>query len=144
MSITGRIMRKENYMIALLNQELVPTLNGYLTHLLEWMLNNTVIDDVLEHTFSESQRSREKAMADIRKKCLVAGFLGLLLLPYLSLLLILYLFYRYTEVLLLVYLHTNIRNSKRTRLKLGIESTLGPHTGSSETLMNWTSFTNQD
>ncbi len=50
MRITDGIMRKVNYIIALMNQDVLPTLFGTLTHVMEWNYEVILFDPLLGET----------------------------------------------------------------------------------------------
>ncbi|KAF9580646.1 autophagy protein atg9 [Lunasporangiospora selenospora] len=108
--IANRIMRKENYMIALFNKELLdlsiplPLLRSrtILTRILEWSLGFCI----LGYVFDDRGQVRKRFLKDTRRTELVEGlrrrfqFMGfatLVFSPLISIYLILYFFFRYFE-----------------------------------------------
>ncbi|KAF9558941.1 autophagy protein atg9 [Mortierella alpina] len=108
--IANRIMRKENFMIAMFNKELIdlsvplPMLRSrtILTRILEWSLSFCI----LGYVFDERGQVRKRFLKDSRRIELVEGlrrrfqFMGLATLlfsPLISIYLILYFFFRYFE-----------------------------------------------
>ncbi|KAK3805013.1 MAG: APG9-domain-containing protein [Benniella sp.] len=108
--IANRIMRKENYMIAMFNKELLnlspplPFLHGrtVLTRILEWSLGFCVLGFV----FDERGQVRKRFLKDVRRSELVdglrrrfqfMGFATMLFAPFISVYLMLYFFFRYFE-----------------------------------------------
>ncbi|KAF9963679.1 autophagy protein atg9 [Modicella reniformis] len=109
--IANRIMRKENYMIAMFNKELislsppVPFLRNrtILTRILEWSLGFCILGFV----FDERGQVRKRFLKDTRRAVLVdglkrrfqfMGFATMLFSPLISVYLMLYFFFRYFEV----------------------------------------------
>ncbi|KAG0310643.1 autophagy protein atg9 [Dissophora globulifera] len=108
--IANRIMRKENFMIAMFNKELldlrppVPLLRSrtILTRILEWSLGFCI----LGYVFDDRGQVRKRFLKDTRRAELVDGlkrrfqFMGLATLifsPFISIYLMLYFFFRYFE-----------------------------------------------
>ncbi|KAF9186587.1 autophagy protein atg9 [Haplosporangium sp. Z 767] len=108
--IANRIMRKENFMIAMFNKELIdlsvplPLMRNrtILTRILEWSLSFCI----LGYVFDERGQVRKRFLKDTRRPELVEGlrrrfqFMGLATLvfsPLISIYLILYFFFRYFE-----------------------------------------------
>ncbi|KAI8345924.1 autophagy protein Apg9-domain-containing protein [Mortierella sp. GBAus27b] len=108
--IANRIMRKENYMIAMFNKELInlspplPFLHGraVLTRILEWSLGFCI----LGYVFDDRGQVRKRFLKDTRRAELVDGlgrrfqFMGIatmLFAPFISVYLMLYFFFRYFE-----------------------------------------------
>ncbi|KAI8603618.1 APG9-domain-containing protein [Dissophora ornata] len=108
--IANRIMRKENFMIAMFNKELldlrppVPLLGNrtILTRILQWSLSFCI----LGYVFDERGQVRKRFLKDNRRAELVEGltrrfqFMGLATLifsPFISIYLMLYFFFRYFE-----------------------------------------------
>ncbi|KAF9114714.1 autophagy protein atg9 [Mortierella sp. AM989] len=108
--IANRIMRKENFMIAMFNKELidlslpVPMLRNrtILTKILEWSLSFCI----LGYVFDEWGQVRKRFLKDTRRNELVDGlrrrfqFMGLATIifsPLISIYLMLYFFFRYFE-----------------------------------------------
>ncbi|KAF9985052.1 autophagy protein atg9 [Mortierella antarctica] len=108
--IANRIMRKENFMIAMFNKDLIdlsvplPMLRSrtILTRILEWSLSFCI----LGYVFDERGQVRKRFLKDTRRVELVEGlrrrfqFMGLATLlfsPLISIYLILYFFFRYFE-----------------------------------------------
>ncbi|ORZ06573.1 autophagy protein Apg9-domain-containing protein [Lobosporangium transversale] len=108
--IANRIMRKENYMVAIFNKELinlsppVPLLRNrtILTRILEWSLSFCI----LGYVFDERGQVRKRFLKDTRRGELADGlrrrfqFMGLatiLFSPFISIYLMLYFFFRYFE-----------------------------------------------
>ncbi|KAG0298313.1 autophagy protein atg9 [Linnemannia gamsii] len=108
--IANRIMRKENFMIAMFNKDLIdlsiPVPMMYnrtiLTRILEWSLSFCI----LGYVFDERGQIRKRFLKDARRTELVEGlrrrfqFMGLATLlfsPFISIYLTLYFFFRYFE-----------------------------------------------
>ncbi|KAG0043627.1 autophagy protein atg9 [Gryganskiella cystojenkinii] len=108
--IANRIMRKENFMIAMFNKELLdltiplPMVRNrtILTRILEWSLGFCI----LGYVFDERGQVRKRFLKDTRRAELVDGlrrrfqFMGLATLlfsPFISIYLVLYFFFRYFE-----------------------------------------------
>ncbi|KAG0220235.1 autophagy protein atg9 [Mortierella sp. NVP41] len=108
--IANRIMRKDNFMIAMFNKDLidlsipVPMLRNrtILTRILEWSLSFCI----LGYVFDERGQIRKRFLKDTRRTELVEGlrrrfqFMGLatlLFAPFISIYLTLYFFFRYFE-----------------------------------------------
>ncbi|KAG0240901.1 autophagy protein atg9 [Actinomortierella wolfii] len=109
--IANRIMRKENYMIAMFNKELLdltiplPFLRSRppkLTKILEWSLSFCI----LGYVFDERGQIRKRFLKDTRREELSVGlrrrfqFMTLIIIvfaPFISIYLILYFFFRYFE-----------------------------------------------
>ncbi|KAF9908199.1 autophagy protein atg9 [Linnemannia zychae] len=108
--IANRIMRKENFMIAMFNEDLidlsipVPMMHNrtILTRILEWSLSFCI----LGYVFDERGQIRKRFLKDTRRTELVEGlrrrfqFMGLATLlfsPFISIYLTLYFFFRYFE-----------------------------------------------
>ncbi|EPX72476.1 autophagy associated protein Atg9 [Schizosaccharomyces octosporus yFS286] len=106
-AITNRIMRKENYFIALINNDVIdlelPLLRKrILTHTTEWNINwcifNFVFDDqgqILE-TF-RNVNSRKRLAEELRRRFIVAGFLNCLCSPIVAVYLLVHNFFRYFD-----------------------------------------------
>ncbi|KAJ3046056.1 autophagy protein atg9 [Rhizophlyctis rosea] len=107
-NIANRIMRKENYMIALFNKEIlnltVPVLGKrqMLTKIMEWNLSFCI----LSYVFDEKGHVRKRFLKDVnrtrlinglQKRFVVMGVMNLICAPFLFILLILYFFFRYAE-----------------------------------------------
>jgi autophagy-related protein 9 len=110
LEIVNRIMRRENYLIALINKNIInlnfdlPILGMYpfLTKTIEWSINLTVIDFM----FSEQNNLKiEFLRADLQKKLelslkyrfVFVGILSLILSPFILLLLVMYYLFKYGE-----------------------------------------------
>ncbi|KAG0369691.1 autophagy protein atg9 [Gamsiella multidivaricata] len=108
--IANRIMRKENFMIAIFNKDLidlsppVPFLRNrtILTRILEWSLSFCI----LGYAFDERGQVRKRFLKDTRRGELVEGlrrrfqFMGIATIifsPFISIYLMLYFFFRYFE-----------------------------------------------
>ncbi|KAF9340433.1 autophagy protein atg9 [Linnemannia elongata] len=108
--IANRIMRKENFMIAMFNKDLIdlsipiPMMHNrtILTRILEWSLSFCI----LGYVFDERGQIRKRFLKDTRRTELVEGlrrrfqFMGLATLlfsPFISIYLTLYFFFRYFE-----------------------------------------------
>ncbi|KAL6937728.1 hypothetical protein ACO0RG_004250 [Hanseniaspora osmophila] len=117
--IANRIMRKENYLIALFNAKILdldlnvplslrflpPTarsinLSSNLTKTLEWNINLCIIgyafneQGYLKHYFLKKSQ-RTKLIAELKKRFMVAGFLNIILSPILVSYFVLLYFFRY-------------------------------------------------
>ncbi|KAI8868951.1 APG9-domain-containing protein, partial [Ramicandelaber brevisporus] len=113
MDITNRIMRKENYLIALFNRDLLNLANPFpmvpfvgsretLTKTLEWNLSfclfNYVFDDKGQLRKRFLRDHRRTVLADgLRRRFIFMGVINLLLAPFVVVFLLLYFFFRYAE-----------------------------------------------
>jgi autophagy-related protein 9 len=87
--ITNKIMRYDNYLIAIYNNKILDLSNFNLTNILQFNLNQVILKKLLENPDLDEEY--------LRKRCFIYGILNLLLLPFSILLLSLYLFFRYAE-----------------------------------------------
>lgn len=101
--ITNRIMRRENFLIAIFNKDLVPlrvpVIGILMTRFVEWNLDLVLFDPVLDFK-GRNEMSRDVFVESVRKRCFVVGLLNLVLSPFFFCFLALFLFYRYAEVCL--------------------------------------------
>ncbi|KAJ2960340.1 hypothetical protein NQZ79_g4339 [Umbelopsis isabellina] len=108
--IANRIMRKENYLIALFNKDILditiplPYLRNMhvFTRDLEWNLSFCV----LSYVFDENGQIRKRFLKDknrailaegLRRRFIIMGFLNLVCAPFILVYLLVYLFFRYFE-----------------------------------------------
>lgn len=104
-AIANRIMRKDNYFIALINNGIInielPLLHRrILTHTTEWNINwcifNFVFDEQgqLRSAF-RNPNSRKRLSEELRRRFIVAGFLNCLFAPIVAIYLVIHNFFRY-------------------------------------------------
>jgi hypothetical protein len=108
LDIANIILRKENYMIALVNKEIldlrIPLLRvPVVTKALEWGLTyaffNFVFDSrtfIIKKDFLRSDTSSQLA-STLRRRFRVFGFVGLLISPFVLIFLLIYFFFKYGE-----------------------------------------------
>lgn len=104
--IANRLMRKENYFIALINKDVLnftlrlPFVGNrtFFSRTLEWYLNFVIIDFVFDHSGQVNQdclkaRQRGHLSATLRRRFAFAGVINLILAPFsLAYILVLYFF----------------------------------------------------
>lgn len=109
LDISSRIMRKENYLIALINKDLlnlrIPIFGKkpIVTKTIEWSLTYALFN----FAFGEDQaqvkeefldpKQREKMARSLRARYIFMGFLSLFLAPFIFLALLVYFFFKYGE-----------------------------------------------
>eukprot|EP01117_Protostelium_nocturnum_P001843 TRINITY_DN1231_c0_g1_i1.p1 TRINITY_DN1231_c0_g1~~TRINITY_DN1231_c0_g1_i1.p1 ORF type:complete len:640 (-),score=181.11 TRINITY_DN1231_c0_g1_i1:170-2089(-) len=110
LDIANRIMRKENYLIALINKEIlnleIPFLpfvskTQVVTKTLEWGLSLTIFNfifenDILNRQILDNHRSHQMIKA-LRKRFVLMGFIGFIISPFLFVFLIVYFIFKYGE-----------------------------------------------
>ena len=101
-NITNMIMKRENFIIALFNKNVLDLNIGgrdVFSKVVEWNLGIALFDPLFNFEKRKVMgESRLEFLEGLRKRCLVVGLLNLLLSPVLFCFLGLYLFYRYAEV----------------------------------------------
>ncbi|KAJ3330579.1 autophagy protein atg9 [Blyttiomyces sp. JEL0837] len=107
-SIANRIMRKDNYMIAMINREILDLRLPYigrspvLTKILEWNLSFCILSYVFDDKGSVKKRflkgtNRLRLVSGLQKRFTFMALLNLIFAPFLIMLMILYFFFRYAE-----------------------------------------------
>lgn len=105
LDITSRIMRKENYFIAMINKGVIsvdfPWLSRcmppFLTRTMEWNLNYCIISHMFDnHTFSIKQRFVSDPGA-LKRRLITFGVLNLILSPFISIFALLYSFFKHGQ-----------------------------------------------
>lgn len=106
--IANRLMRRENYMIALINKDILdltlplPFIRNrqFFSKTLEWNLNLCILDFVFDEQGQVRplflKESRRRALSDkLRERFIFAGFMNLFCAPLLVIFFVLYYFFRY-------------------------------------------------
>lgn len=106
--IANRLMRRENYMIALINKDILdltlplPFIRNrqFFSKTLEWNLNLCILDFVFDEQGQVRplflKESRRRALSDkLRERFIFAGFMNLFVAPLLVIFFVLYYFFRY-------------------------------------------------
>ncbi|CAG8511318.1 11271_t:CDS:10 [Ambispora leptoticha] len=109
-NIANRIMRQENYLIALINKELlnlsipIPFLGRrqMLTKILEWNLSFCILDYVFDEDGQISNRflknvDREDLKQKLRRRFIFMGYINFIFAPFIVVYLLLFFFFRYFE-----------------------------------------------
>lgn len=105
LDITNRIMRKENFFIAMINKNVVcvdfPPLKGrlspFLTKTMEWNLNYCIISHMYDpQTFAVKQRFISNPEA-LSRRLFLCGILNLVLSPFIALFVLLYSFFKHGQ-----------------------------------------------
>ncbi|KAG9285925.1 hypothetical protein G9A89_013350 [Geosiphon pyriformis] len=116
-NIANRIMRQENYLIALINKDILkltiplPFLNRQqiLTKTLEWNLNLCIMD----YAFNDEGQVKKKYLKDVPKEELtkglsnrfvLMGWINLIFAPFIVVYLLMFFFFRYFDVSLILSL----------------------------------------
>ena len=103
--IANRILRKENFMVAFVNRDLLPLqplepLPGFRIHLLtktlEWNLYKCILDAMFDQHFRIRQ-SFTQDIAGLRRRFVLAGILNLLLSPFIMTLMLFYFLLKHAE-----------------------------------------------
>merc|ERR1711907_593835 len=105
LNIANRIMRKDNYFMAMINKEVIdltvplPFLSSVpmLTKSMEWNLNRCLMDQIFDQ---RSFRVREKfkiGEGELRRRFVMVGILNLLLSPFIFMFLIIYFFFKHAQ-----------------------------------------------
>ncbi|PJF17043.1 hypothetical protein PSACC_03141, partial [Paramicrosporidium saccamoebae] len=108
--VSNRIMRRENYLIALFNKEVIQTevpMFGQsfgLTKTLEWNLSFCILNFVFDESCSIRRGflkdvRREKLSQGLQKRFLIMGLINLFLAPFIFVFLLAYFIFRYGEEL---------------------------------------------
>lgn len=110
LDIANRIMRKENYLIAIFNKEVlnltlpIPFYSSkpLLTKLLEWNLSYCILNYVFDEKFTIRQgflkdTQRDQLAHGLKKRFFVMGVVNIILSPFILVFLIMYFFLRYGE-----------------------------------------------
>ena len=112
--IANRLMRRQNYLIALFNKDILafdlpwPPLNAFiprnhLTKVLEWNLSwcifNHFFDEKLQinKTLLQGGQRRQSMEGELQRRFIISGCINALLSPFIAVFTILYFFYRYGE-----------------------------------------------
>ncbi|KAJ3089161.1 autophagy protein atg9 [Quaeritorhiza haematococci] len=107
-NIANRILRKDNYMIAMINKDIlnlsVPLLSKrqFLTKIVEWNLSFCILSYVFDEHGSVRKRflkdtNRARLVNGLRRRFAAMAILNLLFAPFLLVFLVLYFFFRYAE-----------------------------------------------
>ncbi|KAJ3056688.1 autophagy protein atg9 [Rhizophlyctis rosea] len=107
-NIANRIMRKENYMIAIFNKDVldltVPWVvkRQMLTQIMEWNLSFCILSYVFNERGHVRKRflkevNRTRLINGLKQRFILMGILNLICAPFLFILLIMYFFFRYAE-----------------------------------------------
>lgn len=105
LDVTNRIMRKENFFIAMINKGVVcvdfPWFRGhlppFLTKTMEWNLNYCIIDHMFDPvTFSVKQRFVSDPEA-LQRRLFLCGIANLVLSPFIALFVLLYSFFKHGQ-----------------------------------------------
>ncbi|CAG8737304.1 9761_t:CDS:2, partial [Cetraspora pellucida] len=112
-NITNRIMRQENYLIALFNKDLLDLTipipffrqKNFLTKTLEWNLRYCIINHVfndhgqVRRHFVKDTRGvqRERLTQGLRRRFIFMGILNIIFAPFIVVYLLIYFFFRYFE-----------------------------------------------
>lgn len=110
LDVANRIMRKDNYLIVLINKELLnlkiplPFLSKYqfVTKTLEWGISNTVFNYLFDHNNviikdALDPQKRSELAAGLRFRFKLMGFISLLLSPFIFVFLLIYFIFQYGE-----------------------------------------------
>lgn len=154
--VASRIMRKENYLIALFNKDVLnitiplPFLNQkhIFTRDLEWNLTFCLLGFVFDHRGQMRKRflkekNKHVLVAGLKRRFIFMGLLNFALSPFIFAYLILHFFFRYFEVTMAMKLNgiidnTSInRNITRIQEKWDQEDTHLLQNGSFVNLMNY-------
>lgn len=110
--IANRIMRKENFLIALFNKDILDTTipiplpyfkdRYILTKLLEWNISFCIINYVFDEKYAVKETflketQRDSLAAGLQKRFIMLGIINIILAPFIALLLIIYYILRYGE-----------------------------------------------
>lgn len=126
--IANRLMRRENYLIALFNKDVldlklpIPFLRSkeLFSRTLEWTLMFSILDFVFDEQgqvnqeFLKSDR-RGELSAKLRGRFIFAGFMNLILAPFLTGYLLIVYFLTYYQVCIYIWLCRNVPLPARTR-----------------------------
>ncbi len=109
LSVSLRILRKENYLIALFNQDLLQmnlpwTQFIFYTKVLEWTLEYSLWSFLFDENFQirhsivySTNESRLSLVKILKKRLFIFGLFNLILSPFIFLYLVIYTFFRYGE-----------------------------------------------
>lgn len=154
--IANRLMRRENYLIALFNKEIldltlpVPFLQGrqFFSRTLLWNLDWCIMDLIFNDLGQVRQLilkdSHRRQLSDgLRDRFLFAGFMNVIFAPVIVIYLMLVYFLRYFNVSFAIYessrmVLTMTRSSRLTHPQLGRASIPLSQNGSLESLMSFT------
>jgi autophagy-related protein 9 len=153
--IANRLMRKENYLIAMFNKEIldltlpIPFFQGrqIFSRTIEWNLHYCILDFI----FNEQGQVRQLVLKDthrrqlsnaMRSRFLFAGFMNVICAPFIVIYLMIVYFFKYFNVIGLIsnfikFADTSSRNTKKILLLLAPVNILPWLNGSSENLTNF-------
>lgn len=108
--VANRIMRRENYLIALFNKEILELPSPFgrngkqvLSKAMEWNLSFCILDYVFDESSSSVRRSflkdtqKDKLAIDLQRRFKMIAIVNALLAPFILVFLLIYWFFRYAE-----------------------------------------------
>ncbi|KAJ3416829.1 autophagy protein atg9 [Chytridiales sp. JEL 0842] len=107
-SIANRILRKENYLIAMFNRNILDLKIPYLgdrqmfTKIMEWNLSFCILSYIFDENGTVRKRflrrgSRVRLVAGLKKRFAMMALLNLMFAPFLMILMVMFFFFRYAE-----------------------------------------------